>query len=156
MRNWLLASLFLLILIALLAAQPMAVWDGNFKLDIAIKTDSTIAGESETESLPSRIDANSILIATAWNAIERDAMLTENSSEGFGFRVPTSKENGQLEISVPCSGREGRLGFYSTYNQPKFVVVEFRIIGASSEFPLRKSFLMPEGRGRKSMTIELP
>ncbi len=69
----------------------MAVWDGYFKLDIAIKTDSKNSGESETESLPSRIDPNSICLRRAWNVIERDAMLTENSSEEFGFRASDFK-----------------------------------------------------------------
>jgi hypothetical protein len=143
MRNIIIVTSILFVLVLLLLPLGyQAVWDGHFDLRIIVDTHQPV-------------DRSSFLFATCWH--ERDAVhAVQNSSiDEYGFRSPHTTQSGELLIDVPCSGREGAFGFGSTYNQPKYLVVEYRIDNNPPQ-PLRRRFSIPRGRGPRSMTIVIP
>ena len=137
------ASILSLLVLLLLPIGYQAVWDGRFELTIFVDANRPI-------------DESSLLFATCWHEREAVHAVQNPSVYEYGFRSPRTTESGQLRIDVPCSGRDGAYGFGSTYNHPKFLVVEYRDIDDNQGQPSRKRFAIPEGRGLRTMTIKTP
>ena len=142
MRNIIIFASILVVLLLLLPLDYHAVWDGRFDLEIVVDSDKPI-------------DESSLLFATCWNEREAAHAIQNPSVYEYGFRSSRNNETGELLIHVPCSGRDGAYGFGSTYNHPKFLVVEYNI-DDNAEQPSRKRFSIPEGRGPRKLTVRIP
>ena len=144
MRNFVIvASILSLLVMLLLPIGYQAVWDGRFELMIRVDANR-------------QIDESSLLFATCWDEREAVHAIQNPSVYEYGFRSPRNTDSGELLIDVPCSGRDGAYGYGSTYNHPKFLVVELRDIDDNDEQMSRIRFAIPEGRGPRTMTIGIP
>lgn len=65
-------------------------------------------------------------------------------------------EHDHAVIDVPVSGQLERFGKRKTYEQPKFLVVQYRLVAGVNRPVARKLFEIPAGRKPRSMTIRLP
>ena len=135
-------SILTIVLLLLLPFGSQAVWDGKFDLTIMISTDQPI-------------DESSFLFATCWQEPEAVHAVKNPTVYDYGFRVAHTLASGKVLIDVPCSGRNNAYGLGSTYNHPKFLVAEYRL-SDNSDHAVRKLFTIPEGRGPRTMTVELP
>lgn len=143
MRNAIIvAPMLFVVVLLLLPVGYEAVWDGRFDLTVIVDTSRSI-------------DESSLLFATCWNEREAAHAIQNPSSYEYGFHPPRTNGNGELLIEVPCSGREGAYGFRSTYHQPRFLVVEYNTDDKLQQ-PSRMRFSIPEGRGPRTMKIEIP
>ena len=70
------------------------------------------------------------------------------------FEKARASDAGQLVVDVMCSGRSGVFGLMEEYHQPRFLLVEFP--GNDGESKSFASYLIPEGRGSRSMSIRIP
>jgi hypothetical protein len=136
------ASILAVSLLLLLPLGYQVVWDGKFDLTIEISGDQTI-------------NESSLRFATCWQESEALHAMENPSVYDYGFRTARTSATGQFSIDVPCSGRDNAYGLGSTYNHPRFLVVEYRL-SDNSEQPVRKLLGIPTGRGPRTMTVELP
>lgn len=141
-RDLVVASILAVILLLLLPLGYQAVWDGTFDLTIVISSDQAI-------------DESSLLFATCWQESEALHAIEDPSVYDYGFRTARTSVTGQFSIDVPCSGRVNAYGLGSTYNHPRFLIVEYRL-SDDSEPSVRKLLGIPMGRGPRRMTVELP
>lgn len=141
--EWAIVICVAVVLVALLLPTNQGFWDGRFALAVCVE---------EAES----IDRESLLLATFWTEEEAQDALDHPGVYEYGFRPLRSTDDGQEVIDVPCCGRVGAWGEVTTYRYPAFLVVEYRLEGADEASPVRKRFHIPNGRGPRSMTIQLP
>jgi len=131
------------VLVALLVPQGEGVWDGHFRLTIAV-----------SESEP--IDRESLRFAMTWNEREAQQALGEPDLYQYGLIAPEWSADGQAILDVSCCGRVKTWGTIGTYNHPRFLIAEYRLAESDEQSPTRKLFEIPDGRGDRSMAIELP
>ena len=141
--EWIVIGVVALVIVSLIFPPVVAVWDGHFRLTIAV---------SETEP----IDRDSLSFATCWLEREADHALANPGFYDYRFRPPDFTTDGHAVIVVAASGRSGGWGTTDTYNHPEHLVVEFRLAGTDNGPPKRKRFGIPIGRGPRSITIALP
>lgn len=134
------ASIFALLVLLLMPFK--SVWVGQFELTIAMNSDTPI-------------DFSSVSVSTCRDEPEAEHKVENPCLYDYTFRSPYQLDSGDLVIGVQCSGSDSAFGFISTYHQPTFIVVEYRS-GETPNTSTRKRFAIPDGRGRRSMTIDLP
>lgn len=130
-------------LLLLLLWPIKAVWVGEFPLTITI--DSHIP-----------IDSTSMLVATCRNEQEVVHLVENPHLYDDTFRRVRELSSGGLVVGIPCSGHDRLFGLFSTYNHPKFIVVEYRSNDGGREKRSHKGFAIPEGRGPRKMTVNVP
>ena len=141
--EWAIVALVGVILIALLVPPVEAVFDGHFVLAVCVE-------ESRA------IDRESVLLATFWTEEEAQEALDDPGVYEYRFRRLRLTDDGQTVIDVPYCGRDATWREPARYNEPAFLVVEYRLEDPDEPSPVRKRFDIPEGRGPRSMSIRLP
>ncbi len=141
--GWIVLAGVTLVLAAVVFPPVVAVWDGHFRLTIAIEG-------------VERIERDSLAFATFWREAEAEEAVTHPGSYEWEFRQPEFTVDGQALIRVPASGRAGGWMTDGTYKHPQHLVVTFRSSGGNDDQLARKRFAIPAGRGPRSMRITLP
>lgn len=135
-------SLWFAIPILLLCLLPLlneAAWVGEFDVTLTIDADSKILEQ------PLRC----IAVPESQLSYAIDVPWTDEDQSGVRRIAPN-----QLLVSVTCMGRRGL--FTDTYHYPQYLVMEYSPNGNSAPRPVRRSFLIPVGRGPRAMQISLP
>ncbi len=136
------ASIIAIAVIVLVPFGFQTKWHGRFELTIVINADQPI-------------DKPSLLFATCWRETDAKSATKNLSDNDLGFRTARKLTTNQCAIDVPCSGTENAYGLGTTYHQPKFLVAEYRLTD-NPENAIRKLFIIPDGKGPRTMTICLP
>lgn len=145
-RYWIGAGVIALAVLALgLPLMTVAVWDGRFELKIHVNSDSAI-------------DLDSVRFVTCWRQADATYVLSQADKRfGGAWSIASRDVAGEnWTIGVPCSGRSHWTGIGETYVEPRFLVVEYESTASGEHSKHRKQFLIPKGRGARSMTIILP
>jgi hypothetical protein len=141
--EWIVMGVVAIVIAALMFPPVVEVWDGHFRLTIAIQ---------ETEP----IDWDSLSFATCWFEREANAAWANPGRYKYAFRPPDFTTDGRAVIDVSSSGRSGVWGTAGTYHHPEHLVVEFRLAETANAPLKRRRFAIPIGRGPRSITIALP
>jgi hypothetical protein len=57
---------------------------------------------------------------------------------------------------VTCGGDSGAYGIYDKYHQPRFLFVQYRMLGAKEDDYGCKLLEIPLGRGPRNIVLTLP
>lgn len=142
-RNQLLFSVFALIIIALLIPYGyVSVFDGHYPLTITV---------AETET----VDARSLQFAMCWTDAEAEDATRIGATGETSFQSGKIADHDSRRISVPYSGRVNFFGFVASYNQPKYLIVQYKLAIGNDNLQ-RKQFSIPSGRGARNMRVAVP
>ena len=124
-------------LYVMMQPHSIAIAEGRFKLSIT--SDANL-------QLPS-----DLLVAYCWSQDEMmQAKAGESQREGIVFRRANQNADGVVTMEIPhISKRE--TGQEDSYNEPKFIVVQFQSAGEIK----RESLPIPEGRGDRTIRVRL-
>lgn len=137
------AAAFGIVLIALLLPFGyVSVFDGHFDLTIVVPTNDAF-------------DHTSLRFAPCWTLQDARFAVANGSQGTASFYRGTATSPGTYVISVPYSGRSNAFGHVTSYNQARHLVVQYDLTGSATK-TVRRQFLMPQGRGNRSMTVQVP
>jgi|GEM_PF-1381024 len=141
--GWIAVGVIAVVLLTPIAT--VAVGDGRFELTIRVNSDPAI-------------DLESIRFVTCWKQTDATYQISQTDDR---FGVPWSNASGDVAdknwtIDVQCSGRYHWAGIVDTYVEQTFLVVEYESTASGERAKHRKQLLIPQGRGPRSMTIQLP
>ena len=143
---WIAAGMITVAVLGLLVPlATVAVWDGRFDLTIHVDSDP-------------EIDLESVRFVPCWKQSDATYFLSQ-ADERFGGTWSTTSgdvANKNWTIDVQCSGRHHWAGIGDTYVEQRFLVAEYESTASGECAKYRKQLLIPQGRGPRSMTIELP
>ncbi len=142
-RNICIATVLVLIGAGSLPLVSVDKWSGHFPLTVNL-------------DITSGIDASSITYVECWDVDEAQWLCNDRSEFVAGFEPPDTKKPNTHSVNVTCSGDSGLYGFYDTYHQPEFLVVQYRMMNAGDDDYSRTSLAIPPGRGARSTTLTLP
>lgn len=141
--EWAVLIAIVLMIVLLLGPSPPQVWFGDFQLSITVD-----------ESEP--IERESVRLATFWSNADAELAMNSSGEHEPGFYPPRFTNDFKITIDVPAFGQHETWRRPSTYYQPRFLVVEYRLASGTHPQVARKCFSIPTGRGPRSMTILLP
>ena len=143
---WIASGIIAVIVLGLLLPlADQSLWVGRFGLTIHVDAHPAV-------------DQKSARFAACWDQPQTTLFLSLPDDE---YDLPwldagRNEAANDWTIDVPCSGRRGWTRIGDTYNEPRFIVVEYKSIASGVHSKHRKQFLIPKGRGARSMTIILP
>jgi len=100
-------------------------------------------------------DAEEVTFALCWNEAEANQAMEFGSDGEVQFRSGRSGLPTQRILLVSYSGKLVGSQGEPSYNEPKWIVVEFSKTG-SSEASARVKVAMPNGRGPRSIDVTVP
>ena len=118
--------------------RVVIVSDGHFELSLQFpaeeKPDSTL------------------MVAYCWNETEANHAKEHGASTNeIIFRPIETDPNGRSHVTLPCSGKYTQSNDEFSYNEPKFVVIQFN----DNDTIRRKTFSVPTGKGDRTLSIDL-
>jgi hypothetical protein len=130
----------ILLFVAVVGLSPEMVWDGRFQLDVRLQSRSAAAIKDVSYALyHDREVANRVAGTT------EQSVVTE-------FRSVENAGSGRYLVSVPCSGRRW-LGVEHGYFEYRFIVLRLRYNDKSA---VCTAVEIPEGRGQRSVAVDVP
>jgi hypothetical protein len=140
--EWAIIGVILAIVVALIVPVQEAVWDGHFPLTLDLRLHQSVNDES-------------LMLSIFWSEADARESLVRRSHHDHVFHPVETLDGSHAEISVPAFGRLSTWGA-GTYHHPRFLVIEYRVDEGDNPTVARKLFSIPEGRGARSITVELP
>ena len=142
-RIFCIAAVFFVIAIAGAPLLSVAKWIGHFPLTAEL-------------DVAANIDRSTIAYVECWNDETARWLVQDRSEYVAGFERPDSTTPNTHVVTITCSGDSGGYGLFDTYHQPKFLVVQYRNVGAKDTDNVRKLIAIPPGRGPRSTMLTLP
>lgn len=133
------AALVILLILILLPIVQDKVWVGHIPLTVIIE-------------YPPDISPSSIFIIECWKRQDLAALLEVDDDISVPCGIADQISDNTWRANLPISGREGGFGRVTSYHEPEFIIVQYRIDSGLA----RKSFRIPPGRGERSMQVVLP
>jgi len=140
--EWAIIGVTLAIVVALIVPVQEAVWDGHFPLTLDLRLHQSIHDQS-------------LMYSIFWTEEDAGESLVGHSDPDHVFHPIEISDDSHSVINVPASGRSSAWGA-GTHHHPRFLVIEYRLDEGDNQTVARKRFSIPEGRGARAMTIELP
>ena len=142
-RNLAAAAIVGIILIAvLLPFGYVSVFDGHFDLTVAIPS-----GDS--------LDPASLQYAPCWTIQQAQSAVAYGTQGTVPFYPGKAVTPKTYVLSIRCSGRSNAFGRITSYNHPRYLVIQYMLTGRPTE-AVRKQLLIPQGRGDRSMDASIP
>ncbi|QDU87800.1 hypothetical protein Pla175_11670 [Pirellulimonas nuda] len=130
------------VLVSVLLFSPgVAVFDGHFALTVSVVQHEQFAEDD-------------LSYEYCWTEDEASLVTPQYAdSAESNFRPLEIDGAGIATLELPASGRLGYWGSVDIYNHPKFLVIRHQRKKADAAL---KVFAVPDGRGPRSMVIDLP
>jgi hypothetical protein len=140
-RRWvLLTALAIVVIGVLVPASVTVVWDGRFDLRLEVVSENGKRAQSLYYATEDRREVAELIAQNPKTDVEAT------------FRA-AREDNDAFVAQIPCSGRKNRVGLENSYHEPRFVVVRVRYEDGAE---VRRVAEIPVGRGKRSVTIEIP
>ncbi len=118
--------------------RVVIVSDGHFELGLQFPAEE-------------KLDTT-LMVAYCWNEIEANHANEHGSSTSeIIFRPIEVDPNGKSHVTLPCSGKYTQSNDEISYNEPKFVVIQFN----DNDTICRRKFSVPAGKGDRTLSIDL-
>ena len=118
--------------------RVVIVSDGHFELSL----------QFPAEQRPD----STLMVAYCWNETEASHANEHGSSTNeIIFRPIETDQNGKSQVTLPSSGKYTQSNDELSYNEPKFVVIQFN----ANDTIRRKTFSVPIGKGDRTLSIDL-
>jgi len=142
-RNLVVAAILAIVLvIVLLPLGYVSVFDGHYDLSVTVQPTDQIA-------------PSSLLFATCWTKQNAQSAIDDGTNGSASFDAGSTSAPNTHVVSVPYSGRSNSFGRITSYNQPKYLVVQYDLTKPAGK-TVRKQVPIPQGRGNRSITVTVP